>query len=180
MWRACGLQGGGAGARLGHAGAPAYGRCTETCGLRLVGGRRRRGPDVASKNGTRCPSRGGRMTRRCRATRPGPTAPGTAGLGGGPDVHSLMDDLTSPYRTLVRLRPCVGYRYRRRWGQEGASIWMATGKIRADTDLIDPHPRVKTRARTRARNPPRVQNDTRTRYPRIPAYPRVRPCTHKL
>jgi len=57
-------------------------------------------------------------------------------------------------------------------------VWMATGKIHADTDLVDPHPQVKIQARTR--NPPRVQSNTRTRYPRIPACPRVRPYTRKF
>ena len=52
---------------------------------------------------------------------------------------------------------------------------MATGKIRADINFLNPYPRAKirTRARARARNPQRVENDTRTRYPRIPAYPQV-------
>ena len=45
---------------------------------------------------------------------------------------------------------------------------MATGKIRADINFINPYPRAKIRARARARNPQRVENDTRTRYPRIP------------
>ena len=57
---------------------------------------------------------------------------------------------------------------------------MATGKIRADINFINPYPRAKIRARARARNPQRVENDTRTRYPRIPAYPRVRPHTRKF
>jgi len=34
---------------------------------------------------------------------------------------------------------------------------MATGKIRADTNFRNPHPQAKTRARTRARNPQRVE-----------------------
>ena len=55
---------------------------------------------------------------------------------------------------------------------------MATGKIRADINFINPYPRAKIRAR--ARNPQRVENDTRTRYSRIPAYPRVRPHTRKF
>ena len=46
---------------------------------------------------------------------------------------------------------------------------MATDKIRADINFINPYPR----AEIRARNPQRVENDTRTRYPRIPAYPQV-------
>ena len=50
---------------------------------------------------------------------------------------------------------------------------MATGKIRADINFINPYPRAKIRARARARNPQRVENDTRTRYPRVPAYPQV-------
>jgi len=33
---------------------------------------------------------------------------------------------------------------------------MATGKIRADIGLINPHPQAKIRARTRARNPLRA------------------------
>ena len=54
---------------------------------------------------------------------------------------------------------------------------MATGKIRADINFINPYPRAKIRARARARNPQRVENDTRTCYPRIPENPRARPCT---
>ena len=50
---------------------------------------------------------------------------------------------------------------------------MATDKIRADINFINPYPHAKIRARARARNPQRVENDTRTRYPRIPAYPQV-------
>ena len=59
---------------------------------------------------------------------------------------------------------------------------MATGKIRADINFINPYPRAEIRARARAlaRAPQRVENDTRTRYPRIPAYPRVRPHTSKF
>jgi len=59
-----------------------------------------------------------------------------------------------------------------------SGLEMATGKIRADINFINPYPRGKIRAR--ARNPQRVENDTRTRYPRIPAYPRVRPHTRKF
>ena len=57
---------------------------------------------------------------------------------------------------------------------------MATGKIRADINFINPYSCAKIRARARARNPQRVGNDTRTRYPRIPAYPRARPHTRKF
>ena len=46
---------------------------------------------------------------------------------------------------------------------------MATGKIRADINFINPYPHAKIRARARAHNPQRVGNETRTRYPRIPA-----------
>ena len=60
----------------------------------------------------------------------------------------------------------------------GTYLKMATGKIRADINFINQYPRAKIRAR--ARNPQRVENDTRTRYPRIPAYPRVRPYTRKF
>ena len=55
-------------------------------------------------------------------------------------------------------------------------IKMATGKIRADINFINPYPRAKIRVR----NPQRVGNNTRTRYPRIPAYPRVRLHTRKF
>jgi hypothetical protein len=55
---------------------------------------------------------------------------------------------------------------------------MATGKIRADINFVYPYPR--TEIRTRTRNPPRARNDARIRYPRIPAYPRARPCTRKF
>ena len=59
---------------------------------------------------------------------------------------------------------------------------MATGKIRADTNFVDPHPHAQTRARARARarNPQRIQNNTHTRYPRIPAYPWACPYTRKI
>ena len=57
---------------------------------------------------------------------------------------------------------------------------MPTGKIRADINFINPYPCAEIRARARARNPQQVENDTRTRYPRIPAYPRVRPHTRKF
>jgi hypothetical protein len=50
---------------------------------------------------------------------------------------------------------------------------MATGKIRADSNFINPYPHAKIRIRARARNPQRVENDTRTRYPRIPVCPRI-------
>jgi hypothetical protein len=50
---------------------------------------------------------------------------------------------------------------------------MATDKIRADIDFVNLYPRAKIRACTRARNLPRVKNDARTRYPRIPACPRI-------
>ena len=52
---------------------------------------------------------------------------------------------------------------------------MATGKIRADINFMNTYSRAKihARARARTRNPQRVENDTRTRYPRIPAYPQV-------
>jgi len=55
---------------------------------------------------------------------------------------------------------------------------MATGKIRADINFINPYPRAKICAR--ARNPQQVGNNTRTRYPGIPAYPRARPHTRKF
>ena len=48
---------------------------------------------------------------------------------------------------------------------------MATDKIRADINFINPYPRAKIRAR--ARDPQRIGNDIRTRYQRIPAYPQV-------
>jgi hypothetical protein len=57
---------------------------------------------------------------------------------------------------------------------------METGKIRADINFVYPYPRTEIRTRARARNPPRAQNDARIRYPRIPAYPRARPCTRKF
>ena len=50
---------------------------------------------------------------------------------------------------------------------------MATDKICADSNLINPYPHAKIRIRARARNPQRVENDTRTRYPRIPVCPRI-------
>ena len=50
---------------------------------------------------------------------------------------------------------------------------MATGKIRADINFINPYPHAKIRIRARARNPQRVENDTRTRYLRIPVCPRI-------
>ena len=50
---------------------------------------------------------------------------------------------------------------------------MATGKIRVDNNFINPYPHAKIRIRARARNPQRVENDTRTRYPRIPVCPRI-------
>ena len=56
---------------------------------------------------------------------------------------------------------------------------MATGKIRADTNFRDPYPHAKIRARARARNPRWVETQTRTRCPRIPAYPWARPCTSR-
>ena len=58
------------------------------------------------------------------------------------------------------------------------ALKMATGKIRMDINFINLYPRAKIRAR--ARNPQRVGNETRTRYPRIPAYLRARPYTRKL
>ena len=63
---------------------------------------------------------------------------------------------------------------------DSARLNMATGKIRADINFINPYPCAKIRARALARNPQRVENDTRTRYPRIPAYPLVRPHTRKF
>jgi hypothetical protein len=54
---------------------------------------------------------------------------------------------------------------------------MATGKICADINFINPYPhakiRTRTRTRTRACNSSRVGNNSRTRYPRIPACPRI-------
>ena len=50
---------------------------------------------------------------------------------------------------------------------------MATSKIRADNNFINPYPHAKIRIRARARNPQRVENDTRTRYPRISVCPRI-------
>ena len=41
-------------------------------------------------------------------------------------------------------------------GCRALGLKMATGKIRADMSLINPHPQAKTRARTRARNPLRA------------------------
>jgi len=55
-------------------------------------------------------------------------------------------------------------------------VGMAIGKICADSESVDPHPRAKTRAR----NTPRVQKDTNALYPRIPVYPQVRSFTLKL
>jgi hypothetical protein len=43
---------------------------------------------------------------------------------------------------------------------------MATGKIRVDIGITNPHPRGYFCARTRARNPPRAALRARTRYPR--------------
>jgi hypothetical protein len=40
--------------------------------------------------------------------------------------------------------------------QEAAMLEMATGKIRADINFLNPYPRAKIRTRTRARNPPRA------------------------
>jgi hypothetical protein len=50
---------------------------------------------------------------------------------------------------------------------------MATGKIRADINFVNPYPHAKIHVRTRARNPPRVGNNARSRYPWIPACPRI-------
>ena len=69
---------------------------------------------------------------------------------------------------------------KRRAGLLVSAVKVATDKIRADINFINPYPRTKIRARARARNPQRVGNDTRTRYPRIPAYPRERPHTRKF
>ena len=59
-----------------------------------------------------------------------------------------------------------------------SDLEMATGKIRVDINFLNPYPRAKIHAC--ARNPQRVGNETRTRYPRIPAYLRARPYTRKL
>jgi hypothetical protein len=64
--------------------------------------------------------------------------------------------------------------------QLGEAVKMVTGKIRADINFINPYPHAQIRARARARNPQQVENDTCTHYPRIPAYPRVRPHTRKF
>jgi len=45
---------------------------------------------------------------------------------------------------------------------------MATGKIRADSTFVYPNPQVKLHTRIRTRYPPRVENHTRARYPRVP------------
>ena len=77
------------------------------------------------------------------------------------------------YFILFKKKECLQLKYQCRLG-------MPTGKIHADIDFVDPRPRAKTRARTRARNPPRVQNDTRTRYLPIPACLRVHPYARKF
>jgi len=72
------------------------------------------------------------------------------------------------------------YSLPRRRGAAPARLGMATNKIRADINFIDPHPRAKTRARTCARYPSQVENGAHIRYPRIPACPRAHPSTRKL
>jgi hypothetical protein len=57
---------------------------------------------------------------------------------------------------------------------------MATGKIRADTNFVNPYPRTKIRARTHARNPPRARNDARNRYPHTRGHTRVPASFRKL
>jgi hypothetical protein len=52
-------------------------------------------------------------------------------------------------------------------------IKMATGKIHADINFVNPYLHAKIRTRTRARNPSRVGNNARTRYPWISACPRI-------
>jgi hypothetical protein len=59
-------------------------------------------------------------------------------------------------------------------------VKMVTGKIRADIHFTNPYPRAKICTRAHTRNPQRIENDTRTRYLRIPAYSRARLYTRKL
>ena len=59
-----------------------------------------------------------------------------------------------------------------------SGLEMATGKIRADINFLNPYPHAKIRAC--ARNPQWVGNDTCTRYSRIPAYLRARLDTRKF
>src|SRR6185437_15413137 len=46
-------------------------------------------------------------------------------------------------------------------------LQMATDTIRADSESVNPNPRSKNRARTRARHPQRAPPYARARYPRV-------------
>jgi hypothetical protein len=52
-------------------------------------------------------------------------------------------------------------------GEGERHVWMATGTLPAGKKPTDPYPRGNSQTRTRTRNPRRVKNSARTRYPRV-------------
>jgi len=104
-------------------------------------------------------SRGGSGSRRRDAT--------ASGDGDAHQVPSTGAQSSAGARERVFHRP-------------SAELWMTTGKIRVDIDLVAPHPRTKICVHARAHNPPQAQSNTHVHYPRIPTCPRVRPYTRKF